>query len=111
MQETRLSKEAEKIQARREQERRRERDAPLRAARKHMAREEEAVNQVESRIRDLESALAHPELYDGSQESAEEAGRLNAAIRDARASLDEAMARWAEASEAVELLEKGGKKA
>ena len=50
-------------------------------------------------------ALDDPRFYDGSADSAREAGRLNREIRKTQGALDRAMARWAEAVETLEGLE------
>ena len=63
---------------------------------------EHAVHAAEARIRELERALADPALYDGGANGAREAGRLNAELIKARQALDDALARWTEASDALE---------
>jgi len=98
----------EKAQNRRAAEARRVREAPLREARREALRQEERAQQAEERVAELEAALAHPNLYDGSPESAREAGRLTTALRDAREALDEAMEEWAKAADIAEALERGG---
>jgi hypothetical protein len=50
----------------------------------------------------LERALADPALYDGGANGAREAGRLNAELTKVRRALDDALARWTEASDALE---------
>ncbi len=105
--ETRAARADGKAQKWKAAEARREREAPIRAARKVLAHAEARVHEVESEVANLEAALAHPGLYDGSPESAVEAGRLNQELRAARATLDETMAAWAEALEALEDLEAG----
>jgi ATP-binding cassette subfamily F protein 3 len=87
-------------------EARREREAPLRAAKRALEEAEKRVHDAESAVAELEKALAHPDLYDGSAESAEEAGRLNRLLLGFREDLDTAMASWAEALETLENLEK-----
>ncbi|MFC1660474.1 ABC-F family ATP-binding cassette domain-containing protein [Gemmatimonadota bacterium] len=101
----RQAREMERVRARRAAEAQRDRQAPLRAARREVEAAERRVHETEKIILDLEAALTHPDLYDGSPESAREAGRLNALLREARNSLDEAMTDWAAAAERVESLE------
>ena len=60
------------------------------------------MHAVETRIVELERALADPALYDGGPNGAREAGRLNAELAKARRELDDALARWTEASDALE---------
>jgi hypothetical protein len=60
------------------------------------------VHAAESRIAELERALADSALYDGGANGAREAGRLNADLTKARRALDDALARWTEASDALE---------
>jgi len=81
--------------------------APLREARRALAREEEWVEKREREVADAEQALADPGLYDGTPEGAREAARLNRALKEARARLDEAMDRWSQALDRVESLSKG----
>ncbi len=85
----------------------REREAPLRAARKALERAEARVHQAESEVASLEAALADPKLYDGSQESAREAGRLSRELRMAREALDTAMRGWEDALESLDALDPG----
>jgi ATP-binding cassette subfamily F protein 3 len=96
----------EKALNRKAAEAERQRTAPLRAARKAVSREEEKVAEAEEAVTAIREALDHPDLYDGSPESAEEAGRLNLALKEAQESLDQALARWTEAVEELEALEK-----
>jgi ATP-binding cassette subfamily F protein 3 len=99
-------REATRTQRRLQAEARRESEAVRRALRRGGASAEEAVRQAEDAIADLERALADDGLYNGTAESAQEAGRLSAELTAARLVLDEAMARWAEAAERVDALEK-----
>jgi hypothetical protein len=62
------------------------------------------VHAAEARIGDLERVLADPARYDGGADAAREAGRLSADLTQARRALDEALARWTEASDALEAL-------
>jgi hypothetical protein len=98
----RLARETDRARARRAAEVERHRNAPLRAARRDAEKAEQEVLDAERAVADLEAALAHPDLYDGSMESAQEAGRLNVALKDAREELDAAMARWARAVEQLD---------
>jgi hypothetical protein len=50
----------------------------------------------------LERALADPTLYDGGADAAREAGRLSVELGKTRRALDDALARWTEASDALE---------
>jgi ATP-binding cassette subfamily F protein 3 len=84
---------------------RREQAGPLRAAKRKLDAAEREVHAAEERIAVLESALSDEGLYDGSPESAREAGLLNIAMKNAHAALEESMARWAAAIEATEELE------
>jgi len=63
---------------------------------------EQAVHAAEARIGELERALADPALYHGGANGAREAGRLNADLTKARRALDDALARWTEASDALD---------
>jgi len=80
---------------------RREIDEARRSAKREAVSLEQAVHAAEARIVELERALADPALYDGSN-GAREAGRLNAELTKARRVLDEVLARWTEASDALE---------
>jgi ATP-binding cassette subfamily F protein 3 len=73
-----------------------------RLATREAERLERAVHAAEARIAELERALADPALYDGGAGGAREAGRLDAELRAARRALDDALARWADASDALE---------
>ncbi|MBI3569327.1 MAG: ABC-F family ATP-binding cassette domain-containing protein [Gemmatimonadetes bacterium] len=72
-----------------------------RAAKKAVESAERDVQRLETVVRDLRAALADPALYDGSGKNAQRAGRLDKELTDALRSLDEAMARWADATEAA----------
>jgi ATP-binding cassette subfamily F protein 3 len=104
----RTARAEEKALSRKAAEAKREMGAPLRAARKTAALEEETVVEAEEAVAALRRALDHPDLYDGSPESAKEAGRLNLALKGAQETLDRALARWAEAVEKLESLEAEG---
>ncbi|MGD2120489.1 MAG: ABC-F family ATP-binding cassette domain-containing protein [Gemmatimonadota bacterium] len=101
----RTSRVSQKAARWRATEARREREAPLRAAKKALEHAEALVQNAEAEVADLEAAMAHPGLYDGSPESAEKAGRLNQRLREARENLDSAMGAWAQALEALESVE------
>jgi ATP-binding cassette subfamily F protein 3 len=81
---------------------RRETQEARRSAKREAQDLEQAVHAVETRIVELERALADPALYDGGPNGAREAGRLNAELAKARRELDDALARWTEASDALE---------
>ncbi len=101
----REDRQATRARERKAWEARRERGAPLRAARRAVESAEAEVHSAEARVARLEEGLADEALYDGSPESAREAGRLTQELKDARQALDEAMILWAEATEALESLE------
>ncbi len=65
---------------------------------------EHAVTTAEAEVGRLARALEAPELYDGSAKGAEQAQRLGAELAAARAKLEAAEERWAEASERAEAL-------
>jgi ATP-binding cassette subfamily F protein 3 len=100
----REAREAEKARARKAAESRRTKEAPLREARRRVEALEGEVHAAEAAVKELEKALAHPDLYDGSPESAREAGRLTIDLKEAREALDAVMLRWAEGVEALENL-------
>ena len=81
---------------------RREAEETRRSARRDAERLEQAVHAAESRIAELERALADPTLYDRQASGARKAGRLNAELLEARRTLDDALARWADAGDALE---------
>jgi ATP-binding cassette subfamily F protein 3 len=108
LQAERESREAEKVRSRRAADLKRKEGAPLRAAKREVELAERAVHEAERRVAELEAALASPELYRGSpEESAREAARLGAALKDARLALEEAMDRWTRAMERVEEIASG----
>jgi ATP-binding cassette subfamily F protein 3 len=101
---------ADAAEARRQQEKERARknaaaqedDHAARRARKRAADDaEQAVQRVEARIAEVEGLLEDPELYDGSPEGAKKAAQLDQELARLRASLDQAMAAWAEATEGL----------
>jgi hypothetical protein len=70
---------------------------------KHEAQKlEQAVHAAEARIAELERGLADPALYDSGADGAREAGRLSAELTKTRRALDDALARWTEASDALD---------
>jgi len=76
-------------------------DHAAKRARKRAAEEAEAsVQRWEQRVGELEQELADADLYDGSAEAAKKAARLDQELVKARMALDDAMAAWAEATEA-----------
>jgi hypothetical protein len=52
----------------------------------------------------LDAALADPALYDGAAEGARKAGQLDRELKATRRTLDDAMARWTVAVEALDTL-------
>jgi exonuclease VII small subunit len=70
---------------------------PARAA----AREEE-VHRLEDQIAELEAAIADPALYDGGAEGGPRCGAPGSGAQGGEAGLDQAMARWTEAVEALD---------
>ena len=87
--------------ARRASKSRRDNDQALREAKREAARRESEVHRLEARVADLESAVADPSLYDGSAESARRAAALDRELRSARGELDQAMAGWSHAEDAL----------
>ncbi len=81
---------------------RREAQETRRSAQQKTETLEQAVHAAEARIGELEQALADPALYDGGADGAREAGRLSAELVKTRRALDDALARWTEASNALE---------
>jgi len=81
---------------------RREIQESRRSAQREARDKELAVHAAEARIVELERALADPALYDGGSTGVREAARLNAELMQARRELDDALARWTEASDALE---------
>jgi ATP-binding cassette subfamily F protein 3 len=93
---------ATRTEARKTAAARRETEESRRSAKREAVGLEQAVHAAESRIAELERALADPTLYDGGADAAREAGRLSAQLTKARRALDDALARWTEASDALE---------
>jgi len=81
---------------------RRETEESRRSAKREAISLEQAVHAAEARIAELERVLADPALYNRGADGAREAGRLNAELTKARRALDDALARWTEASDALE---------
>ena len=88
--------------ARRTADAKRETEATARAARRAVADFELEVHRLESRIAELEGALADPALYDGGADGARRAARLDGELRSARQDLDLALGRWARAAEGLD---------
>jgi ATP-binding cassette subfamily F protein 3 len=101
----REGREASRTRSRRAWEARREREAPLRAARRSAEVAEKEVHEREAAVARIESELADPGLYDGSLESARRAAVLTENRRKAQTQVDDALKRWTEAVEALERLE------
>jgi hypothetical protein len=73
--------------------------AAKRAAKKAADTAELAVHDLERKVADLRRALDDPALYDGSAAKAKQAGKLDKELTAAQRSLDDALARWAEADQ------------
>ena len=104
----RASREEAKRKSRKAAEARRESQAPRRSARRALERAEKRVHEAEAGVANLEAALAHPDLYDGTPESSQEAGRLHNVLREAKQLLEEAMEVWLAALGSLEELESAG---
>ncbi len=73
--------------------------AARRAAKKAVDTAERAVHDLERKVAELRRALDDPALYDGSSAKAKQAGKLDKELAAAQRSLDDALARWAEADQ------------
>jgi ATP-binding cassette subfamily F protein 3 len=87
--------------ARRQAESKREDENAVRAARRAAETSERDVHRLETRIEELELALADPAMYDGGGEAARRAGRLDGELKESRRALDLALTRWTEAMESL----------
>ena len=67
---------------------------------------EREVEEAEAAVTALEAELADGSLYDGTAEGNLRAARLGMSLEQAKQALDEAMARWSEAVEVLEDLER-----
>ncbi len=105
LQAERENRDAEKARIRKAAEVKRREGAPLRIAKRQVEAAEAEVHAAEQAVAEVEAALADTSLYDRGAEGLREAGRLTAALKEARQRQDEAMARWGEAMEALEKLE------
>ncbi len=76
----------------------------VRLARREAEVLEREVQARELRIAELHLALSDQSLYDGKAAGARQAGRLDAELKEARRALDESLARWAGAIEALDAL-------
>ncbi len=76
--------------------------AVKRELRREVEASEEEVHRAEARVAELEAALGDEALYDGTAGGAMEAGRISVELAEARRAVDEAIARWLEAQEAME---------
>jgi ATP-binding cassette subfamily F protein 3 len=70
-----------------------------RTAQKAAATAERAVHDLERKVAELRSALDDPSLYDGSAAKAKQAGKLDKELAATQRTLDDALARWAEAAQ------------
>jgi ATP-binding cassette subfamily F protein 3 len=101
----RETREASRAREKKAWESRREREAPLRSARRAVDKAEGEVHAAEASVAELETALASPELYQGTpEEAAREAARLGGALKEARLALEESLERWTQAMEEMEKL-------
>jgi len=100
----RFARAEEKAQTRKAAEEKRALTRPRRMAEKAVAAAESLVAEAEAAVAEIEAALADPKLYDGSPGTAQEAGRLNLALKEAKTKLDQAMAEWVDAQESLETL-------
>jgi ATP-binding cassette, subfamily F, member 3 len=73
--------------------------AVRRAAKKAVDTAERAVHDLERKVAELRRALDDPALYDGTSAKAKQAGKLDKELAVAQRSLDDALARWAEADQ------------
>ena len=94
-------KEQEKARARKNASSQAQDHASRRTAKRAVEGAERDVQRLEQVVRDLRAALADPSLYDGSGKNAQRAGKLDKELAGALRSLDQAMARWADATEAA----------
>ena len=92
---------ATRSEARKAAAARREAQETRRSAQREAETLEQAVLAAEARIAELERALADPALYEGGADGALKAGRLSAELTKTRRALDEALARWTDASDAL----------
>ena len=75
--------------------------AVRRSARKAAEAASQRVQELERRVAGLRDELANPALYDGTAANAKRAGTLDKQLTDAQRQLDTAVAKWAEAEDAV----------
>ena len=79
-----------------------EEEGAQRATRREAAMQEAEVHRLEARIAELAAAVADTALYDGTAEGARKAAGLDRELKEAKQALDDAMARWTEAVEALD---------
>jgi ATP-binding cassette subfamily F protein 3 len=96
------ARDASRSEARKTAAARKEGEDAERAARREAAAKEREVHLLEARISELTTLLADPALYDGAAEGARKAGQLDRELKEAKRALDDALARWTEAVEALE---------
>jgi ATP-binding cassette subfamily F protein 3 len=80
----------------------------LREVRRECTSAEAAVHAAETRVRELELALADTTLYDGSGRGARAAAGLQADLVRARGTVEAAISAWTRAVDRLEQLEKDG---
>ncbi|HEU5219999.1 MAG TPA: ABC-F family ATP-binding cassette domain-containing protein [Gemmatimonadales bacterium] len=81
---------------------RKEGEDAQRAGRREAAAREADVHRLEARVSELATALADPALYNGAADGARKAGQLDRELKETRRALEDAMARWTEAAEALD---------
>ena len=105
------SAQAERAAAKREQTRtaakreanaKRDAETGSRGARRAAEAREQEAQRLEARVAELQRALEDPALYAGGAEGARRAGALKAELAGAVRDRDAALARWAEAVDALE---------
>lgn len=95
----------DRTSAKRDRVRRPNTDRALRAAHRAAKAAESKVEEIEARVTQLEAELANGSLYDGTEEGTRRAGELARRLDEGRAQLDEMMAEWACATDALEALQ------
>ena len=89
------------LNARRAMQNRKETEQSLRDAKRETARRESEVHRLEAEVARLEVAMADPAVYNGKADSARRAAALDRELRALRAELEQAMAGWSDAEDAL----------